>query len=285
MTRFLNLVASEPAIARVPIVVDSSQVVRHRGRAALHRRQAGRELDLAQGGRGAVPAPGPAGPPLRRGRHRHGLRREGPGRHGRTQGRDLPARLPAADRAGRPSRRTRSSSTRTSSPSAPASRSTPATPSTTSRRPGASRPSCPACGSRGGVSNVSFAFRGNDTVREAIHAVFLYHAIAAGHGHGHRQSGPAGGLLGDPRRAPGAGRGRGPEPPPRRHGAAARDRPEVRRRGRGRPDRRRPGLARAAGRRSGSGTPSSRGSTPSSSRTRRRRGWPPPARSRSSRGR
>ncbi len=32
----------------------------------------------------------------------------------------------------------------------------------------------------GGVSNVSFAFRGNDTVREAIHAVFLYHAIAAG---------------------------------------------------------------------------------------------------------
>ena len=32
----------------------------------------------------------------------------------------------------------------------------------------------------GGVSNVSFAFRGNDLVREAIHAVFLYHAIAAG---------------------------------------------------------------------------------------------------------
>jgi len=32
----------------------------------------------------------------------------------------------------------------------------------------------------GGVSNVSFAFRGNDAVREAIHAVFLYHAIKAG---------------------------------------------------------------------------------------------------------
>jgi len=32
----------------------------------------------------------------------------------------------------------------------------------------------------GGVSNVSFAFRGNDPVREAIHSVFLYHAIAAG---------------------------------------------------------------------------------------------------------
>ncbi|HVZ49967.1 MAG TPA: methionine synthase [Gemmatimonadaceae bacterium] len=32
----------------------------------------------------------------------------------------------------------------------------------------------------GGVSNVSFAFRGNTPVREAIHAVFLYHAVAAG---------------------------------------------------------------------------------------------------------
>jgi 5-methyltetrahydrofolate--homocysteine methyltransferase len=32
----------------------------------------------------------------------------------------------------------------------------------------------------GGVSNVSFSFRGNDAVREAMHSVFLYHAIAAG---------------------------------------------------------------------------------------------------------
>ena len=32
----------------------------------------------------------------------------------------------------------------------------------------------------GGVSNISFSFRGNDTVREAMHAVFLFHAIRAG---------------------------------------------------------------------------------------------------------
>jgi len=32
----------------------------------------------------------------------------------------------------------------------------------------------------GGISNLSFSFRGNDTVREAMHSVFLYHAIAAG---------------------------------------------------------------------------------------------------------
>ena len=38
----------------------------------------------------------------------------------------------------------------------------------------------PGARTSGGVSNVSFAFRGNDRVREAIHAVFLYHAVAAG---------------------------------------------------------------------------------------------------------
>ena len=32
----------------------------------------------------------------------------------------------------------------------------------------------------GGVSNLSFSFRGNNYIREAMHAVFLYHAIAAG---------------------------------------------------------------------------------------------------------
>ncbi len=32
----------------------------------------------------------------------------------------------------------------------------------------------------GGVSNLSFSFRGNDTVREAMHSAFLYHAVAAG---------------------------------------------------------------------------------------------------------
>src|SRR5699024_6057254 len=32
----------------------------------------------------------------------------------------------------------------------------------------------------GGISNLSFSFRGNNTVREAMHSVFLYHAIKAG---------------------------------------------------------------------------------------------------------
>ena len=38
----------------------------------------------------------------------------------------------------------------------------------------------PFCHISGGVSNVSFSFRGNETVRQAIHSVFLYHAIKAG---------------------------------------------------------------------------------------------------------
>jgi 5-methyltetrahydrofolate--homocysteine methyltransferase len=39
---------------------------------------------------------------------------------------------------------------------------------------------CPGAHVSGGVSNLSFSFRGNDAVREAIHSVFLYHAIRAG---------------------------------------------------------------------------------------------------------
>jgi 5-methyltetrahydrofolate--homocysteine methyltransferase len=42
------------------------------------------------------------------------------------------------------------------------------------------RENLPHCSVSGGVSNVSFSFRGNDTVREAMHSVFLYHAIKAG---------------------------------------------------------------------------------------------------------
>ncbi|MFC5047132.1 methionine synthase [Aquimarina hainanensis] len=42
------------------------------------------------------------------------------------------------------------------------------------------RENLPHCSVSGGVSNVSFSFRGNNVVREAMHSVFLYHAIEAG---------------------------------------------------------------------------------------------------------
>lgn len=38
----------------------------------------------------------------------------------------------------------------------------------------------PGCRTSGGISNLSFSFRGNNTVREAMHSVFLYHVISAG---------------------------------------------------------------------------------------------------------
>ena len=81
---------------------------------------------------------------------------------------------------------------------------------------------CPGAKISGGVSNVSFSFRGNDVVREAMHSVFLYHAIRSRHGHGHRQRRPVGRLRRNSPRAARAGRRRDPESPPRRHRAADR---------------------------------------------------------------
>jgi 5-methyltetrahydrofolate--homocysteine methyltransferase len=42
------------------------------------------------------------------------------------------------------------------------------------------RETCPGCHISGGLSNVSFSFRGNEPVRRAMHSVFLYYAIPAG---------------------------------------------------------------------------------------------------------
>ena len=100
----------------------------------------------------------------------------------------------------------------------------------------------------GGVSNLSFAFRGNEPVREAMHSVFLYHAIQAGMDMGIVNAGQL--ALYDDIRAGAARavRGRDPQPPRRRHRPAARGGAEVQGR------RRRQGqgegsvLARAAGR-------------------------------------
>ena len=148
------------------------------------------------------------------------------GRHLRPQDRDLPARLRAA--AGRSvSAPKTSSSTRTSSPSPPASREHDnyAVDFIEGHRLDQGQPA-PTPRLSGGVSNVSFSFRGNDPVREAIHTVFLYHAIKAGHAWA--SSMPA--MLGvyddlTQRPAP-EGRGRGPQPPPGRRRGAGRVRPD-----------------------------------------------------------
>ena len=105
------------------------------------------------------------------------------GRHARAQSVEICKRsYRNADRTRSAFRPQTSSSTRTSSRSPPASKSTTATGWTFIEATRAiKKPSCPLRhGLRAELSNVSFSFRGNDAVREAIHSVFLYHAIAPG---------------------------------------------------------------------------------------------------------
>ena len=105
---------------------------------------------------------------------------------------------------------------------------------------------CPGARISGGISNLSFAFRGNEPVREAIHSAFLYHAIAEGLDMGIVNAGQLAGLRGHPARPARARRGHHLRPPPRRdraHGRVRGDRPR-----RGHEARGRPLLARGPGR-------------------------------------
>ena len=69
-----------------------------------------------------------------------------------------------------------------------------------SSKPHGDQQTMPALASSGGVSNVSFSFRGNEPVRDAMHTVFLYHGIQAGMDYGHRQCRSAGDLRETSRR-------------------------------------------------------------------------------------
>ena len=179
MTTFLNYIATEPEVARLPIMVDSSRwSVLEDGPEVPAGKGVVNSISLKEGEESFLAA-GAHGPPLRRGRRRDGVRRAGPGRHGRAQGRDLRPRLRPARRASASRPRT-SSSTRTCSPSRPGSRSTTSTRRRSSRRSPLIKERCPGSRTSGGISNLSFSFRGNDRVREAMHSAFLYHAIQAG---------------------------------------------------------------------------------------------------------
>ena len=124
MTTFLNLIATEPEIARLPIMVDSSRWSVIEAGLKCVQGKGDRQLDQPEGGRGGFLAQARAVRAATARRRRDGVRRAGPGRHRRAQGRDLRARLRPARRARPASRPRTSSSTRTCSPSRPASRST-----------------------------------------------------------------------------------------------------------------------------------------------------------------
>ena len=162
MVTFLNLIAAEPDIARVPVMIDSLEVVGDRGGPQVRAGQGHRQLHQHEGGRGGLPRARQQGAALRRRRGGDGVRRAGPGRHHRAQGRDLRAGLQAADReGGLPARghHLRSQHLRRRH-----------------RHRGAQRlrhrlhrgdapdqgRSCRTCTVSGGVSNLSFSFRGNE---------------------------------------------------------------------------------------------------------------------------
>ena len=138
------------------------------------------QFDLDEGGRSRIPAPGAAGARLRRGGRRHGVRRTGPGRHAGAQGERSAARAYKllTEEAGFPPEDI------VFDPNVFAI----ATGIEEHNGYGVAfieaarqvRAKLPHVHVSGGVSNLSFSFRGNEPVREAMHAVFLYHAIRAG---------------------------------------------------------------------------------------------------------
>ena len=180
MTTFLSLVAAEPDIARVPVMIDSSKwSVIEAGLKCVQGKPIVNSISH-EGGRGRVPPPGKPLPPVRRGGGGHGVRREGAGRHPerRTEvcrrAYDLliqQADFPPEDIIFDPNIFAVATGTR----GARALRHR-------LHRSGALDPrqSARARKVSGGVSNLSFSFRGNDAVREAMHTAFLYHAIGAG---------------------------------------------------------------------------------------------------------
>ena len=225
MTHFLNFIATEPEIARAADHDRQLEVDGPRGRPEVRAGQGDRQLDQPEGGRGRLPAQGADHPPLRRGDGRDGVRRAGPGRHHRPEGGDLPARLRAAHRR-RPASipldiifdpNVLAIATGLDEHNDYAVNFIEATRQI--------KATCPGVKVSGGISNLSFSFRGNDVVREAIHAAFLYHAITAGLDMGIVNAGqlavyqdiPAD-LL-DPRR------GHHLQPPARRHRAPGRPSP------------------------------------------------------------
>ena len=179
MTTFLNLIATEPEVARIPIMIDSSRwSVLEAGLKCVQGKGVVNSISLKEGeepfleqarrirdyGAGVVVM---------------AFDETGPGRHRRAQGGHLrPGLRPADPQAGFPPRT--SSSTRTCWRSATgidehngyAKAFLDALPLIKQR--------CPGARISGGISNLSFSFRGNDVVREAMHSAFLFYAVTAG---------------------------------------------------------------------------------------------------------
>jgi 5-methyltetrahydrofolate--homocysteine methyltransferase len=180
MVEFLHLIASEPDIARVPVMVDSSKFG-HRSRPEMRSGQADRQFDLDEGRRGEI----------------HPCRPRSAQRYGAA------VVVMAFDEVGQADTFARKTEIckRAYKHSGRGKRNFPpediifdpnifaiATGIEEHNNYGVDfieatrwiRQNLPHAHISGGVSNLSFSFRGNEPVREAMHSVFLYHAIKAG---------------------------------------------------------------------------------------------------------
>ena len=162
MTTFLNLIAAEPDIARVPMMVDSSKFsVIEAGLKCVQGKPVVNSISMKEGEAAFI-------------EHAKIVRRygaavvvmafdeKGQADTLRAQGRDLQARLRHPGRTRSAFRPKTSSSIRTSSRSRPASRSTTTTAWPSSRPRAGSAQNLPHAHVSGGVSNLSFSFRGNE---------------------------------------------------------------------------------------------------------------------------
>ena len=179
MTTFLNLVAAEPDIARVPVMIDSSKFsVIEAGLKCVQGKAVVNSISLKEGEEAFI-RHAESGAPLRRRRRGHGVRRNGPSRHARDKSQIAKRAYDIlVNRVGFPPQDI------IFDPNIFAV----ATGMEEHNGYGVAfieaarwiRQNLPHAHVSGGVSNLSFSFRGNEAVREAMHSVFLYHAITAG---------------------------------------------------------------------------------------------------------
>jgi 5-methyltetrahydrofolate--homocysteine methyltransferase len=179
MDRFLKLVASEPDISRVPVMVDSSKwEVIEAGLKCVQGKPIVNSISMKEGEEQFREHARPV-PQVRRRRGRDGLRRGRPGRQPRTREAicERAYRI-LVDEVGFPAEdiifdpNVFAVATGIEEHATYGRDFIEATRWIKQNLPGAKV--------SGGISNVSFSFRGNNPVREAIHAVFLFHAIKAG---------------------------------------------------------------------------------------------------------
>ncbi len=180
MVRFLNLIAAEPDIARVPIMIDSSKwSVIEAGLKCLQGKGIVNSISLKEGEAAFLEQARRCAPTARPSSSWRSTSRARPTRSS-ARSRSASARYRLLTEAGRlPARghHLRSEHLRGRHRHRGAQRLR----ARLHRGDGArSARRCPHALVSGGVSNVSFSFRGNDPVREAMHSVFLYHAIRAG---------------------------------------------------------------------------------------------------------